>query len=333
MIKQKIVDILNVLYQRWLIYPLAMMIAFAIWLAFLVDHEPQKLLIDYWSSAVTMLFGSIIAGSTPLGGGAVAFPVFTKILSVSAEQAKLFSLFIQSVGMTFATVFFISLRIKIFWHWLLFLLPGSALGLYIGLYHIQVYGSEVKLASSVLALVIGFVLLNVQVRMVYKEINHGDGIPVWTLIALSFPAGILSALIGSGADALLFFLVTGLYKSKPVSVIPTTIAYMACCSIIGTVFVFSNDSILISDYIVNSWMISAPIVAIGAPLGGFIICRSKSSHVTIFIVFIILLEALSTLLFVNISFYEKFALVSLILVVLAYLTIQFQRLLNQSFSL
>ena len=51
-----------------------------------------------------MLAGSFLAGSSPEGGGAVAFPVFTKALDVPTSVARSFGLCIQAVGMTMATV-------------------------------------------------------------------------------------------------------------------------------------------------------------------------------------------------------------------------------------
>ena len=51
----------------------------------------------YWAS-ITMVFGSMIAGATSVGGGAVAFPVFTLALGVTPLVARDFSLMIQTVG-------------------------------------------------------------------------------------------------------------------------------------------------------------------------------------------------------------------------------------------
>jgi uncharacterized membrane protein YfcA len=166
--------------------------------------------------------------------------------------------------------------------------------------------------------------------MKFKDIAHRDRIPVWIFMVLGLPAGLLSSFVGAGADALLFFLVSGLYRFKPISVIPTTVAYMACCSILGTIFILLHKDIQISDFIVNSWMVAAPIVTLGAPLGGYIICRSNPAHATIFIVCIILIEALSTLLLVEITNYERIILTTLMLFVFTYLSVQFNRLINQS---
>ena len=48
--------------------------------------------------------GSFVAGSTPQGGGAVAFPVLTKAFGVSAADARTFSLSIQAIGMGTAAI-------------------------------------------------------------------------------------------------------------------------------------------------------------------------------------------------------------------------------------
>lgn len=70
-----------------------------IWLIYVTAAGHWGRVLDNWAAAVTMVFGSFVAGSTPQGGGAVAFPVFTKVLDVPAEVARSFSLAIQTVGM------------------------------------------------------------------------------------------------------------------------------------------------------------------------------------------------------------------------------------------
>jgi hypothetical protein len=49
--------------------------------------------------SITMIFGSMIAGATSEGGGAVAFPVMTLALGIAPPVARDFSFMIQSVGM------------------------------------------------------------------------------------------------------------------------------------------------------------------------------------------------------------------------------------------
>merc|ERR1740138_2001780 len=56
----------------------------------------------YWKLTVAMIFGSLIAGSTPLGGGVVAFPVVVLVIGLTPDQGRDFSVAIQSVGMNAA---------------------------------------------------------------------------------------------------------------------------------------------------------------------------------------------------------------------------------------
>src|ERR1700739_93853 len=49
-------------------------------------------LLANWHVALTMVFGSLVGGGTSEGGGAVAFPVFTKLLHIAAPIARSFSL-------------------------------------------------------------------------------------------------------------------------------------------------------------------------------------------------------------------------------------------------
>ena len=56
---------------------------------------------DGWPMALAMVAGSLIAGSTPLGGGVVAFPVSVLVLKLSAKEGRDFACLIQSVSRTF----------------------------------------------------------------------------------------------------------------------------------------------------------------------------------------------------------------------------------------
>mmetsp|Transcript_31793 Transcript_31793/g.74254 ORF Transcript_31793/g.74254 Transcript_31793/m.74254 type:complete len:391 (-) Transcript_31793:67-1239(-) len=58
---------------------------------------------EFYPMMIAMVLGSMIAGSTPLGGGVVAFPVSVLVLGFKPAQGRDFSLLIQSVGMTAAS--------------------------------------------------------------------------------------------------------------------------------------------------------------------------------------------------------------------------------------
>ena len=71
------------------------------WYGYSTPHT-LSIIKDNWPVTLTMVFGSFIAGATSEGGGAVAFPVFTKVLHIAPQDAKIFSLAIQSIGMVAA---------------------------------------------------------------------------------------------------------------------------------------------------------------------------------------------------------------------------------------
>ncbi|MET1257091.1 sulfite exporter TauE/SafE family protein [Aliikangiella maris] len=299
-------------------YPVGLIIALIGWSTLISDYQLLGLIREYWQSPLTMVFGSFVAGSTPLGGGAVAFPVFTKALSVDTQQAKIFSLMIQSVGMTFAVVLFVSLKIPIVWRWLLQLLPGSILGLTVGLLFLPVMGSFIKFVFSLFTLITGILLIKIHTGRRISLIDDGEHVPSWIMFGLGFPAGIFSSIVGAGADTILFFVLVILFKHRTKYVIPTTVAYMAMCSLIGVLIIMLSSHVVVTEFVYNSWLLAAPVVALGAPLGGFIMSRFNPNHLFLLISLIILIEGSSTLIFAELEWIEKVILATLIFIDIAY---------------
>merc|ERR1711998_446412 len=56
----------------------------------------------YLSMAIAMILGSFIAGSTPIGGGVVSFPVAVLIIRFSSSEGRDFGIMIQSISMSAA---------------------------------------------------------------------------------------------------------------------------------------------------------------------------------------------------------------------------------------
>ncbi|MCH9805485.1 TSUP family transporter, partial [bacterium] len=103
-----------------------------VWIVYVTASGQWGRVGDQWASAVTMIFGSFVAGSTPQGGGAVAFPVFTKILEIPSEVARTFSLTIQSVGMTAASIGILINRRSVDLKAIAIAAPSSIVGLFVG---------------------------------------------------------------------------------------------------------------------------------------------------------------------------------------------------------
>ena len=69
-----------------------------LWVALFTSHERPSAVTEQWPVAVAMLLGSYFAGSTPLGGGVVGFPILVLGFGFDASVGRDFSFAIQSVG-------------------------------------------------------------------------------------------------------------------------------------------------------------------------------------------------------------------------------------------
>ena len=82
--------------------------------------NPDKLnqwltLLEHWGIAFTMALGSYAAGSTPMGGGTVGFPVLVLLFDEAPTLGRDFSFAIQSIGMTSASIFILCRKQPIEW--------------------------------------------------------------------------------------------------------------------------------------------------------------------------------------------------------------------------
>lgn len=89
--------------QRWLLPFLPGLVCLPIW-AFLMTEKGvwMEAFSTYYPMSLAMILGCFIAGSTPLGGAIVAFPVAVLVLKLTPVQGRDFGALIQSVGMVAA---------------------------------------------------------------------------------------------------------------------------------------------------------------------------------------------------------------------------------------
>ena len=87
----------------------------------------------YYYMSLTMVLGSLVAGATSEGGGAIAFPVMTLALGVPPHIARDFSFAIQSFGMTCASITILGLGVAIDKSAVLWGTAGGTVGLLLGL--------------------------------------------------------------------------------------------------------------------------------------------------------------------------------------------------------
>jgi len=293
--------------------------AFSIFFVLYMQENSIALYREYWPGAITMIGGSFVAGSTPLGGGAVAFPVFSKLLNASTDDARTFGFLIQAVGMSFATLFFVLNRINIVWRWIHVALPAAIIGLMLGIFIFPLADALVKVVYSVFVVTSGVLLIRTHTRDESGEKRVAKE-PSWCLLlVVGFVGGLLSSKVGAGADTILFFSLVILCRYPAKTIIPTSICFMALIAVAGAGFSYLATPHSINDFVINNWLAAAPVVAIGAPLGGLVMSKISPRKLIRFIKCVLLIEGYSTLLFVELPWLYLSALA----MVLATATIYF----------
>jgi len=285
--------------MRRLIYPLLVGVIYVAWVSYMTASNSWHLFADFWAMSVTMSAGSFIAGATPLGGSVVAFPVFTKVLHIPAGDARTFGLMIQAVGMTMASIIIIVRRTKILPHVVGWVSVGATLGMLAGAYFLALPAPYPKILFTFIVSAFGLALLLSHWKL--KTLPRSD-IPNWNnrhrfmFVAVGILGGIFSANTGNGADMFAFILMTLAFGIHEKIGTPTTVVIMAINSIVG--FFIFGAMVQHVGMAWNYWLVTVPIVVLGAPLGAYVVSIVKRHHLVAFLLGLILVELISTLLLV-----------------------------------
>lgn len=249
-----------------------------------------------------MIFGSFIAGATSEGGGAVAFPVFTKILGISSSEARAFSLMIQSVGMTMAGLFIWIRKIPVLWNVIGTALASGSVGLLCGLFFVSVPDPLPKLVFTFITGVFGLFLawnhwgLSHPRKQTLELTPYGSTAFVsgrWaSLITIAFVGGIVSSMVGVGIDMLVFILLTLRFGIDEKISTPTTVVLMGLLSVVG--FVAYGWSGNIPSTVWDYWLSAVPVVIFGAPFGAWVCSKLTKDHLIWLLLILISIEVIST---------------------------------------
>jgi len=286
-----------------------------VWTVWYKYTSPDSLYVikHNWPITVTMVFGSFIAGATSEGGGAIAFPIFTKVLNISPMDAKVFSLAIQSVGMTAATLTIIMMRIAVEWRVILWASLGGAVGVFIGSNFIAPLLSASLLKMLFTAMITSFALtlliLNWKQRFYnYKIINF-----FWRekliLIITGFIGGCFTGLVGNGIDIICFSVMVLLFRFSEKVSTATSVVLMAFNSLIG----FALHFYLLDSFtakIEQYWLAAIPVVVIAAPLGAYFCTQLNNKTISTMLIVLIIIELVSSLFLIPLS--KEVVMVSLL---------------------
>ena len=101
---------------------------YAGWMVTILAGGHVSELYSHWPIALAMSLGSYFAGSTPMGGGTVGFPVLVMLQGEPSGMGRDFGFAIQSIGMVSASLFIWSQVIQVHGSLLRWALLGSMLG-------------------------------------------------------------------------------------------------------------------------------------------------------------------------------------------------------------
>jgi uncharacterized membrane protein YfcA len=284
---------------RIYLYPSVLFLIYLVWGTYLFVAERWSIFGDWWPMSLTMAFGSFVAGATAAGGAAVAFPVFTKLLQIPAEDARTFGLMIQSAGMTMASLVILTRRIKILPDVVSWVSVGGALGMVVGSLLIPIPPPYPKILFTFVIASFG-IALTIS-RWLFQWEPHNDfcvgGWPRRLLfIAIGVIGGIFASNTGSGIDMLTFIVLTLVFGVNEKVGTPTTVIIMAINSLIGF---FIHGAVIQDIGIVwEYWLACVPVVILGAPLGAYVAGRVGRDAIIYLLLTLILAELTTTILLI-----------------------------------
>ncbi len=251
-----------------------------------------------------MIVGSFIAGATSEGGGAIAFPVFTKILHITPLDAKVFSLAIQSVGMMAATLTIIVMRVTVEWRVILWGSLGGIPGIILGSVLISPYLPANLLKMLFTVMIVSFsltlALLNWKQRLYNISLPSFQKQEKIIILITGFFGGMMTGLVGNGIDILCFSVMVLLFRLSEKVATPTSVILMAINALIGFILhVFIIDCF--TSKVETYWLAAIPVVVVGAPLGAYMCTRLNNRTIASILIGLIFLELISSLYLIPLS--------------------------------
>jgi len=301
-----------------------------IWLIAVLVFGLGHRVLTHWAAAATMLVGSFLAGSSPEGGSAIAYPVFTKGLHISGPVARTFGLAIQAVGMTMAVISVLLYRRSIHARAAVLTSVAAVIGFLVST---AVFGNHgyVFWPSSIgtpwVKATFSIVLATTSFLMVCHA-RHGHHLePLeWSsrldlgVVLVGLAGGLLSSLTGTGANILIFLFLVVLADVNPKVALPTAIIVMTAVSIVGFVlfglFDGQLDVSVVGERVVSVgshvtsldahrfdllglWMAAVPIVVWGAPLGSLVASKVNEVHLVSAVAVLAATEVITTFILVT----------------------------------
>lgn len=287
-------------------------------------------------ATVTMVFGAFIGGSTPQSSGAVAFPVFTKVLGIPAEVARTFALCIQIVGLGTASLVIWIRRRAVDRLSLLVITPTALVSFLVCITLLSdrtnpfwptvLPGPYVKVGFSLLVMVMATIVYlgsRVPLREIRDGLTPARPRQVGLLVLAGILGGFATSQVGSGADVLFYLVAVVLLGLEPRVAVPTSVPIMAVISLSGLLYLGIGQGMLLArvedGFVValgaqdlpagayaatrfdlfGLWLASVPVVCWMAPLGSAFAAAISTRTLAIFVGALAALEIVTTVLFLK----------------------------------
>lgn len=240
------------------------------WISFVCIEGHWEDVIRNWEISLAMLIGSYAAGSTPMGGGSVGFPVLVMMMELPTALGRDFSFAIQSVGMVSASILILCRRQTVDIRILKGAFWGALIGTPVGVIFVSPYvdGLVVKILFSTIWASFGIL----HILRIREIVNHVDFVSsaMRGKMSVGFVASFISTstvcgVTGVGVDMIIYCVLILMYRSDLKVAIPTSVIIMAFTSLLGVLLRFSIDGFEAGVF--ELWLAAAPVVVIGAPLG------------------------------------------------------------------
>lgn len=257
----------------------------AAWLAAVMLFGYWPLAREHWPMALVMIFGSVVAGSTPMGGGSVSFPILVYAFHETPENARSFGLAIQALGMTSALIFIVCRRIPVQARLLICSCAGAAAGMVLGTFVVGPHVSRLSVKLLFACVWMSFALLTMARN---REFCSLDLKPLleWRVallagLSMGLLGGLIAAMIGVGLEMVVYTVLVLVFRSDLKVAVPTAVCAAAVTSVIGVALHIGIGDIPRSIF--GAWLASAPIVTLGAPAGAYVATRLSRVKILYFV--------------------------------------------------
>jgi uncharacterized membrane protein YfcA len=246
-----------------------------VWLFLFAKFDSIEFWLAHWYYGAMMVAGAFVAGFTPEGGGAVAFPILNVFLHVDRVLARDFSMMIQSVGMTSASIFILSHKDTVLKDYkpLLVFVPVCFVGFLLGmalLQQIHVYLIQAFFLCLSATFVVAYYFSDHRGLLTHLVLSSARDRAYLALILVA--GGMISSLFGTGGDIIVYTLLVTHFSMTAKIATRMSIVLQASISILGYGYRAFIDHGL-TNYQVKTWLCAYPVVLFMAPFGAYALSR------------------------------------------------------------